>query len=240
MPELSFQVEHAEAAQLAAAPLLVFKLRISQEAEPVPIHSIALRSQIRIDPARRRYDASERERLLDLFDTPDRWSRTLRPMLWTHTSAVVPAFVDSIVTDLPVPCTFDFNVAATKYFYALENGEVPLSLLFSGTIFHEIAGTGLQVAQIPWEKEANFRLPVAVWKEMMELYYPNSAWLCLRKDIFDRLYQFKSRHRFPTWEQAIEKLLPSENPEPQLSAGNGSSFLHSLTAVVRRQEEGHE
>src|SRR5262245_42189600 len=236
MPELGFQVEKAEAAPFAAAPLLVFKLRISQEAESVPIHSIALRCQIRIDPARRRYDAPERERLLDLFDTPDRWSQTLRPMLWTHTSAVVPAFVDSIVTDLPVPCTFDFNVAATKYFYALENGEVQLSLLFSGTIFHEIEGAGLQVAQIPWEKEADFLLPVAVWKEMMELYYPNSAWLCLRKDVFDRLYQYKSRHRLPTWEQAIESLLSSENPKTEQSASDCPSLVHSLTAVGNRQE----
>ena len=240
MPELSFQVEKAEAAPFAAAPLLVFRLRISQGAQSVPIHSIALRCQIRIDPARRRYDAPERERLLDLFDTPDRWSQTLRPMLWTHTSAVVPAFVDGVLTDLPVPCTFDFNVAATKYFYSLENGEVPLSLLFSGTIFHEIEGAGLQVAQIPWEKEADFRLPVAVWKEMMELYYPNSAWLCLRKDVFDRLYQFKSWHRLPTWEQAIVHLLPSQNPETKPSAGNGPSIPPSLTAVVRRQEECHE
>jgi hypothetical protein len=225
MPELSFQVEKAEAAPFAAAPLLVFRLRISQAVELVPIHTIALRCQIRIEPNQRRYGEPERERLLDLFDTPDRWSQTLRPMLWTHTSAVVPAFVDSIVTDLPVPCTFDFNVAATKYFYALEEGEVPLSLLFSGTVFHEIEGVGLQVAQIPWEKEANFRLPVAVWKKMMELYYPNGAWLYLRKNVFDLLYQFKSRHRLPTWEQAIECLLCSENPEPKQSTCSGTPSL---------------
>ena len=104
--------------------------------------------------------------------------------------------------DLPVPCTFDFNVAATKYFNALEEGEVPLSLLFSGTVFQDVTDSGLQVAQIPWDREATFRLPVQVWKEMMDHYYPNSAWLCLRKDVFDRLQQYKSKQGLPTWEQA--------------------------------------
>jgi len=210
MPDLRFQVQSAEAVQFAAAPLLLFKLRIDQPAPAVPIQAIALRCQIRIEPARRCYESRERDRLLDLFDTPDRWSQTLRSMLWTHTSAVVGPFTNGIVVDLPVPCTFDFNVAATKFFYALEEGEVPLSLLFSGTVFHEVEDTGLQVAQIPWDREATFRLPVRVWKEMMELHYPNSAWLCLRRDVFDRLYQYKSGHGLPTWEQALESLLPKD------------------------------
>jgi hypothetical protein len=209
MPELSFQVEKAEAEPFAVAPLLLFKLRVSQRAGAVPIHAVMLRCQIRIEPAQRRYQAGERDRLLDLFDTPDRWSQTLRPMLWTHTSVVVPPFTDSVVVDLPVPCTFDFNVAATKYFYALEEGEVALSLLFSGTVFHQTEDAGLQVAQVPWDREAAFRLPVQVWKVMMERYYPNSAWLCLRRDVFDRLYQYKSQHRLPTWEQSLEALLQS-------------------------------
>jgi hypothetical protein len=224
MPDLSFQVERAKVERFAAAPLLQFELRITQRAPAVPIHAIALRCQIRIEPARRRYEGQERERLLDLFDTPDRWSQTLRPMLWTHTSAIVGPFTASIVVDLPVPCTFDFNVAATKYFHALEEGEVALSLLFSGTVFHEVEEAGLQVAQIPWEKEASFRLPVAVWKEMMELYYPNSAWLCLRRDVFDRLSQYKSGHRFLTWEQALESLLPPDRTASPAS-GKGSGFL---------------
>lgn len=227
MPDLNFRVEGAEAPQFAAAPLLIFKLRIDQPAGAVPVHAIALRCQIRIDPARRSYAAPEQERLLDLFDTPNRWSDTLRPMLWTHTSVVVPPFVEGITVDMPVPCTFDFNVAATKYFYALENGELPLSLLFSGTVFHELPDAGLQVEQIPWEKEASFKLAVAVWKGMMELHYPNSAWLCLRRDVFDRLYDYKSRQHLPTWEQALERLLPPPaEPMPgsrAAPAGQGSA-----------------
>ena len=211
MPDLHFQVEGAEPEHIAAAPLLLFQLRVRErvapEVPPTPIHAVALSCQIRIEPARRRYGAPEQERLRDLFDTPDRWGQTLRAMLWTHTSVVVPAFTGETVADLPVPCTYDFNVAATRYFYALEDGEVPLSLLFSGTVFHEAEDGALQVSPISWEKEASFRLPVRVWQDMMDLYYPNSAWLCLRKDVFERLYQYKRRRGLPTWEQALEELL---------------------------------
>jgi hypothetical protein len=105
-----------------------------------------------------------------------------------------------------VPCTFDFNVAITKYIYGLEAGEIPVTLLFSGTIFH--AGrVGLQVAQIPWDREAAYRLPVHLWKDMMDIYFPNTAWLCLHRDVFEKLYNFKAQRGFPTWEQALERIL---------------------------------
>ena len=68
--------------------------------------------------------------------------------------------------------------------------------MFSGTVFH--AGkVGLQVAQIPWDREASYRLPVRAWKEMMDFYYPNTAWICLRRDVFERLYEFKTRQGSP-------------------------------------------
>jgi Family of unknown function (DUF6084) len=210
MPDLSFGVETAEAVPYAVAPLLAFKLRVSNRFADEPIHTVALRCQIMIDPARRRYGDEDQERLRDLFGEPERWGQTVRPLLWTHTSAVVPSFTGSDVVDLQVPCTFDFNVAATKYFAGLTDGEVPLNLLFSGTVFYASGEGALQVAQIPWDKEARYRLPVRVWKRMMELYYPNSAWLCLRKDVFDRLYRYKVRRGIPTWEQALESILPDE------------------------------
>lgn len=209
MPDLSFQVEKAEAQPFAAVPMLVFKLRVSntQAEGPESIQSVALRCQIRIEPMRRRYEQQEQARLLDLFGEPHRWTQTLRSMLWTHTSIVVPSFVGQTVVDLPVPCSYDFNVAATRYFDALDAGEIPLCLLFSGTVFLTGENGALQASQISWEKEATFRLPVRVWREMMDLYYPNSAWLCVRKDLFERLSQYKARYGLPTWEQALESLL---------------------------------
>jgi hypothetical protein len=208
MPNLSFEVERAVPERSAAAPLLLFKVRIAEAGTPPsPIHSVLLRCQVRIEPARRRYGAAEQDRLLDLFGTPERWGQTLRPLLWTHATALVPAFTGECVADLSVPCSYDFSLAATKYFHGLEDGEIPLSFLFSGTIFYEAAGDGLQVAQIPWDREASFRLPVSVWKELMDLYYPNSAWLGLRRDVFDRLCQYRSRHGLATWERVMEELL---------------------------------
>jgi hypothetical protein len=80
-------------------------------------------------------------------------------------------------------------VAATKYFQAIGEGDIPLNLMFSGTVFYADTEGKLQAAPIPWDKEARFRLPVRIWREMMDLYYPNTAWLCLRRDVFEELYR---------------------------------------------------
>lgn len=205
MPDLRFQVEDAAATPNAAAPQLSFKVRIT-DSEAEPVHSIALRAQVQIEPVRRRYSAAEQEHLKELFGEPERWSQTLHPLLWTNANVSVPGFTGNTLIEVPVACTFDFNVAITKYIYGLENGELPTSLLFSGTVFY--AGqAGLQVAQIPWDREASYRLPVRVWKEMMDLYYPDTAWMCLRRDVFERLYEFKARYGIPTWEQTLERML---------------------------------
>jgi hypothetical protein len=127
---------------------------------------------------------------------------------------MVPPFQGSTVVDLQVPCTFDFNLAATKYFAGLDDGEVPLNLMFSGTVFYEPDNRGLQVEQIPWDREARYRLPARIWKEMMEIYYPNIAWLCLRRDVFDRLSQYKMQQGIPTWEQTLERLIPEPVQNP--------------------------
>lgn len=213
MPDLDFKVESAEAVPYAAAPTISFKLRLREapavaNATPTPIHSVALRCQIRLEPGRRRYSPEEQTALVELFGEPHRWGQTVRSMLWTHASIVVPPFTGEAIIDLPIPCTFDFNVATTKYFGALRDGLIPLTFLFSGTIFYASEEDGsLQVAQISWEKEAEFRLSVEIWRKMMQLYYPNTAWVCLRKDIFDRLQEYKRGRAMPSWEQAIESLL---------------------------------
>lgn len=214
MPDLSFEVTEAEAVPFAAQPMLDLKLRIANANPEEAIHTVALRTQIQIEAQRRHYDAAEKERLLDLFGQPERWSRTLKPMLWTHVSVVIPSFTGATTATLPVPCTFDFNVAATKYFHAISEGDIPLYLLFSGTVFYVDPEGTLQVAPISWNKEARFRLPVRVWREMMDLYYPNSAWLSLRRDVFERLYRYKMQGSISTWEEALEKLLLAAEEEP--------------------------
>jgi hypothetical protein len=209
MPELNFEIIDAEALHFAAEPKLAFKLKVTNPLPERPINTIILQCQIQIEATRRRYNADEQKLLRDLFDEPERWSRTLRTMVWTHTNTVVPGFADTIVVDLPVHCTYDFNIAATKYFAALEDGEIPLLFQFSGTIFYAGTGGMLQVGKISWAQETKYRLPVAVWQTMMDRYYPNSAWLCLQRDVFERLYEYKVKNAIPTFEQALEKLLPA-------------------------------
>lgn len=206
MPDLQFQIESAAPVAFAATPLLGFRIRIENTAGD-RIHTVALRCQIQIETTRRHYSAVEQSRLLDLFGEADRWGQTLRSMLWTHASVVVQQFTRDTSVELPVPCTFDFSVAATKYFFGLSEGDLPLCFLFSGTVFYEDANGALQVSPISWEKEAKFRLPVKVWRELMDQYYPNSAWLCLQRDVFERVYQYKMRHGIATWEQALERML---------------------------------
>jgi hypothetical protein len=209
MPDLNFQVDGVEVVPNAASPLLAFKLRMTTADPEEVIHTVALRCQIQLEVARRRYAAEEQAKLRDLFDDPSRWGQTLKNLLWTHANLVVPSFRGTTVTDLPVPCTFDFNVAATKYFDGLADGEVPICVQFSGTVFYANTEGGLQVAPISWDKEARFRLPVRIWREMMESYYPNSAWLRLHKDAFDRLHQYKIREGLPTWEAVIDRIVPA-------------------------------
>jgi hypothetical protein len=208
VPDLTFQVTGAAPVEFAASPTLSLKLLVSNANELEAIHSVALRCQIQLEVARRHYTPAEKQNLADLFGEPARWGQTLRPMLWTHVQTVVPGFRGSTSIDLETPCTFDFNIAATKYFYGLEEGEVPLCLMFSGTVF-ESSENGLQVSPISWAKEARFRLPIHVWRQMMDVYYPNTAWLCLRRDVFDRIYQYKVENGIPTWEQTFDRMLPA-------------------------------
>jgi hypothetical protein len=210
MPDLSFKIDGAEVVKFSTTPLITFKLRVSNADPAEIIHSVALRSQIQIEVTRRRYTTEDQEKLRDLFSAADRWSQTLRNLLWTHVNVNVPPFQGSTVVDLPVPCTFDFNVGATKYFHGLGDGDVPLCVMFSGTVFYSAAGGQMQVSPISWEKETRFSMPVKVWREMMDSYYPNTAWLCLRRDIFERVYDYKVRHGIPTWEQALESMLQAE------------------------------
>lgn len=205
-PDLDFSVESVDPVAFCAVPTLAFKLRVTSAGDQ-PVQAVALDCQLRIEAQKRRYEPDEKDRLLELFGEPSDWSRTLRSLLWTHASASVPPFTGTAVFDLQVPCTYDFNVIAAKYFHAVEGGEVPLLLLFSGSIFYSGERGELQVARVSWNKEAAYRLPVSVWKELIEIYYPNTAWLSLRRDVFDRLAAFKSARTLPTWEQALEALL---------------------------------
>jgi hypothetical protein len=221
MPDLTFQIESASIVPFAAVPMLAFQLQIKNHVADEAIHTIALRCQIQIEVTRRRYAPGEQAKMLDLFDQPDRWGQTLRSLLWTHVNWVVPTFAGAgNIIDLQVPCSFDFNVAATKYFAGLSEGDIPLLFLFSGNVFYASPDSPLQVAPISWEQEARFKLPVKLWREMMESYYPNSVWINLHKDVFDSLYRYKMQHGLLSWEQTLERILSRMPAEDEVEVNS--------------------
>jgi hypothetical protein len=211
MPDLDFKIIGVEPAQRGLVPLLHFKLEITNEPATETIQSVMLQTQIQIQSPQRAYVDGEKEKLKELFGTPDQWGQTLRNKLWAHANTIVPTFSGKTEALLPVVCTFDLNVAATKFFYALEDGDVPLLFLFSGTVFYAGNDSRLQVQRISWEKECTYRMPVTVWKELMEHHYPQTAWLSLGRDTFDRLYEFKRHEGLTSWEQVMERLLSNHN-----------------------------
>ena len=223
MSDLVFRVVNATAERYAASPTLNLRLRL-EDPVSASVESVALHCQVRIEPQRRRYATPEEQRLLELFGDRDRWADTLKPFLWTHVNCLVPGFTGSAEIDLPVHCSYDMEVAATKYFHALEDGEIPLNLLFSGTVFWR-GPAGLTVRPISWSRECSYRLPVAVWREVMDLYFPGSGWVRLRRETLDALLAIKTRRALGSWDEVIQALVRSggETPPPRRLGGAPSS-----------------
>ncbi|HEY6138105.1 MAG TPA: DUF6084 family protein [Thermoanaerobaculia bacterium] len=209
MPDLHFAVEGIEAVVHAAVPTVGIRLRVTNR-ERDAVQHVALQAQIQIEPVFRSYTPEEQVRLRDLFDDPSRWRDTLKPLFWTRVDVVIPAFEEAATIELPVACSFDFNLAATKYFAGVQQGEIPLRLLFSGAAFYRSPAGALQIARIPWDREAECRLAVGEWRRMRDLYYPNEAWLPLRRDVFERLQAYKTRGAFPTWDDAVAAMLEAK------------------------------
>ena len=205
MTELSFTCLDVAFERYAMAPTLLFRLRIEGAAEQ-RVRAIALRCQIRIEPQRRRYGDQEAERLIELFGERSRWGDTLNPFQFANTSTVVASFTGSTEVDITVPCSYDMEVTAGRYFHALEDGEIPFILLFSGTVFGD-GEKGLWVEQVPWDAESRYRVPVKVWREMMDTHFPGSGWLRLQRETIDALAQFRTARTLPSWDDTILAVL---------------------------------
>jgi hypothetical protein len=205
MAELVFDCTGAEPDRYAVVPSMTLKLRIS-ETSGQRVEAIALRCQIRIEPARRRYTHEEEARLNDLFGDTDRWADTLKPMQFTTVSTMVPAFTGSTEVDLAVPFSYDLDIGTTRYFTGLEGGEIPLLLLFSGTVFG-LDGGHISVQLVPWSKECPCRIPVSVWREAIDVHFPNSAWIKMSTQTLDELQRFKNHRALPTWDATLQALL---------------------------------
>ncbi len=209
MSELRFSVVDIFAEPYAVAPQLTARLRVEELTETT-IHAIALRAQVRIEPQRRPYSADEERGLLDLFGTRERWYDTLRPFMWMQSTAMLQGFTGVTEVDLGMPATYDFDVSASKYLHALRDGAVTVALLFSGTVFTR-GERGFGVEQIPWDHEARYDMPIAVWREMVEHYYPGSGWLRLDREIIETLARYKAERGLTSWDETLRALLPNSD-----------------------------
>lgn len=205
MTGLNFTVLDLQPEPYAAAPQLTARLRVT-ESTGAEVHAIALRCQVRILPQRRGYAPEEEPGLLDLFGERGRWPTTLKSFLWLQCNTMVQGFTGAADVDLALPCTFDFDVAASKYLHALRDGEIPLEFLFSGTVFTK-GLTGFGVEQVPWDLEASYRLPVAAWHKLMDLYFPNTGWIRLDREVLAALAQYKSARGLTSWDATVDALL---------------------------------
>jgi hypothetical protein len=205
MADLTFTVVDVFAESYAAAPQMTARLRI-EDASGEPVHAIALRAQVRIEPQRRRYSEDEESGLLDMFGTRERWFDTLKPFMWMQCSSMVQGFTGITEVDVAMPCTYDFEVTWSKYLHALRESAIPVVFLFSGTVFTRGA-KGFGVEQVPWDRESRYQIPVQVWRDMIDHYFPNSGWLRLQRDTIEALSHYKSVRGLTTWEDAVESLL---------------------------------
>lgn len=203
--EVTFAVLDIAPEPYAVTPILNARVGIAAVGDD-PVHAIALRAQVRIDPLRRGYSDAEAEGLIDLFGPRHRWARSQHTFLWQQTATMVPGFSGTTQVELPLECTYDFEVASAKYLHALREGTIALQFLFSGTVF--VAGTrGFAVQQVPWDREARYDLPVSVWRDLIRQHYPNTGWLRLDADTLEALAGYRSAHGLLSLDEAVTTLL---------------------------------
>jgi uncharacterized protein DUF6084 len=203
MREIVCRLESVAELKYAVVPTIALGLRVSSNQ---PVSGVDLRCQIAIDVPTRVHSAAERARLTELFGATSAGA-ALRPLLWAHTSANVPAFDRQCTVDLTVALSFDFDLAVAKYFHGLEGEGIPLRLQFSGMIFYRDGRDQLQIARIPWTTEATGQLPLALVRALRDRYYPGSAWLRMPRGPFERLTQYRRAAGLPSWESALDRLL---------------------------------
>ncbi|MUL77194.1 DUF6084 family protein [Mycolicibacterium sp. CBMA 226] len=211
MTEVTFAVVDVFPEPYAVTPVLTARVGIAAVSDE-PVHAIALRAQIRIEPLRRGYTDEEAAALLDLFGTRDRWGTTQHTFLWQHSGVMVPGFTGTTQVDLPLECTYDFEVTAAKFFHALRDGNIPLQFLFSGTIFLK-GQHGFAVTPVPWDREDHYDLPVSVWRNLVEMHYPHTGWIRLHHNTIRALNDYKTRHALLGLDDTVTALLATQTAE---------------------------
>lgn len=205
MTDVALSVLDIQPEPYAVTPILSARVSVVTE-DNSTVQAIALRAQVRIEPMRRKYSDEEAAGLVDLFGPRERWNDTQRSFLWLHCATMLRGFTGATQVDLPLDCTYDFEVTSSRYAHALREGTIPIIFLFSGTVFGS-GPTGFSVAQIPWDRESRYDMPVTVWNDVMTLHYPHAGFLRLRQDTLDALTRYKARNGLLGFDDAIATLL---------------------------------
>jgi Family of unknown function (DUF6084) len=208
VPQPEFEVVAAAHLAFAAAPTMVFSAR-AYERGVLDIQSMSLSVQVMIDPARRGYDEDTRRRLAELFGPPATWAPSTQGLSWARVAAAVPAFQRETMFALEVPCSYDLEVAATKYFYSLIDGVVPLSFHFYGTVFYGAPDGRLQMTPVPWSASAQFGMPVSTWRAMIAEHYPGGGWIRLSGHTLAAL-NARRAERGLTFDDTVQELLDGD------------------------------
>lgn len=207
----AFTVLDVAAVRHAATPTLRFDMHVSDPAGR-EVYAIALSVQIQIDPAQREYDDATRSRLVELFGAPERWGATTHAFEWARIDVLVPSFTGATSFALQVPCTYDLEVAAAKYFYCLPDGMVPLSFHYSGMVlYREPGGGGVQVTPVPWSCSTRWRMPVQTWKAAMAAQYPGGGWIHLSADTLEALMDRKAAAGHHSFDALVATMLRAED-----------------------------
>ena len=213
-PDPDFELLSARPVERAAAPTVGFRVRVT-EPSGRPVFTIALTAVITIEPSKRSYDPASRERLLELFGEPERWASTTTNFRWAQADALVPGFEGSTEFELVVPCTYDLELAAAKYFHGLDDGAAPLRFHFNGTVFYEAEGGRMQIVQIPWDRSPRFRMPIEVWRQTIDSTYPYRGWVPVHTDTLRRLEARKADRGLPTFDAVLDELLGPDEESPR-------------------------
>ena len=205
-PEVEFSVLGARPVKYAAAPMLALDIQVA-ESSGRPVYMLALSIQLMIEPARRAYDEATHARLVELFGAPERWAVTTRSLVWAQLDVIVPAFTGATTVTVPIACHYDLELAAAKYLHSLPDGEAPLALHFNGMVYYPGEDGGLQIVLLPWSHSIGFRMPVRVWRETIEHYYPGTAWVGLRAETLRALQRAKLARGLATLDDTVTALL---------------------------------
>ncbi len=202
MIPVTFKITGASAKPHAASPTISFDVRVTSSES---VEAMVLRAEIRIEPQWRRFDGQEQQLLDDMFGAPERWGTTLRTLAWADLPAIVTGFNGETQTRIDVPCTYDFDVTATRFFHALSDGDVPVRMLFSGAIFYA-GDRGFWCERVPWSAEAAYRMPVTVWRDAMRACYGTDAILRVKAETLQKLHRLRALGGALSWDALLERL----------------------------------